>query len=646
MPTIKTAIQINDMMSQQFKAMNMAMSTVIESFQTLHHETGRAIDVSALNAAQRELQSVEANFNQIENEIRQANEQQQRLNNNMRSGERQSDRLLSSLKGIAATYLSIQGAMSIMGLSDDLTNTTARLNMVNDGLQTTEELQRMIFDSAQRSRGQYMQTADIVAKLAQRAGDAFNSNKEAIQFAENLNKQFVIAGASQQEIASASLQLTQALGSGVLRGEELNAVFEAAPNVIQTISDYMEVPIGQIREMASNGEITAEIVKNAMLSATGDINAQFEQMPYTFAQVWNLFLNNMYQIFEPLIQVIGAGAQFIYDNWSILEPVFWGLVAAVGAYAIAVATAKIATSGFFATLMTNPLFWVAAAVGVVVGMIYKWVQAVGGIKVAWAMAVNWILTSWDWVKIGFMSGVYFVLDLFDKMKLGMAVVSTAIQNMMGDMKTGSLLILQNMVNGAIDIINKFIDAINWLPFIYIEPITQVTFGTTAQIENEARKAARNAELNSYASDIASAIARRDSSLEQMKSEARAATAERKAEIAAMQADIANQKASEDMYDYSAQAMAFDELQKSSADTAGNTKRIADSVDMSQEDISYLKDIAEREAINRYTTGEIKVDMKNENYINNDMDIDGVIDRFGEKVEEVVEVLAESGEFDV
>src|SRR5690606_1395114 len=110
-----------------------------------------------------------------------------------------------------------------------------------------------------------------------------------------------------------------------------------------------------------------------------------------------------------------------------------------------------AAKAFFATLLSNPLFWIAAVIGVVIALIYKWIQAVGGIKVAWAIAVNWILTAWDWLKIGFMTGVYWVLDLFDKMKLGMAVISTAIQNMMGDMKVGTLLILQNMVNGAIDI---------------------------------------------------------------------------------------------------------------------------------------------------------------------------------------------------
>lgn len=201
------------------------------------------------------------------------------------------NQLLSTMKRIASVTALIAAGKKAMGLSDEFAQTTARLNLMNDGLQETEDLQRLIYESAQRSRTSYTATADVVAKLGQRAGQAFSSNAETIQFAENLNKQFVIAGASQQEIASASLQLTQALGSGVLRGEELNAVFEAAPNIIQTIADYLDVPIGKIRDLAADGQITADIVKDAMLSATENINEQFEDMPITFSQAFSLATN-------------------------------------------------------------------------------------------------------------------------------------------------------------------------------------------------------------------------------------------------------------------------------------------------------------------------------------------------------------------
>ena len=210
--------------------------------------------------------------------------QQQRHTEEIKRTNNAAGNLLRTFKRIAVATGAVSLAKSFLGMADQQTQITARLNLMNDGLQSTAELQDMIYASAQRTRSEYATTTQVVAGLGQRAGNAFSSNAEIVQFAENLNKQFKIAGASQQEISSASLQLTQALGSGVLRGEELNAVFESAPNIIQTIADYLGEPIGSIREMAADGQITAEIVKNAMLKATDKIDAEFRQMPMTLAE--------------------------------------------------------------------------------------------------------------------------------------------------------------------------------------------------------------------------------------------------------------------------------------------------------------------------------------------------------------------------
>lgn len=292
------------------------------------------------------------------------------LDNSRESGQK----LLGVLQAAAATIGGIAAVKKVFDLSDELTNTTARLNMMNDGMQTTEELQQQIFAAAQRSRAEYSTTADVVASLGQRAVDAFNSNAETIQFAENLNKLFVIAGASQQEMASASLQLTQALGSGVLRGDELNSVFEAAPNVIQTIADYLDVPIGQIRSMAADGEITADIVKNAMLGATSNIDRQFEAMPQTIAQVWTKIKNQALMALQPILEKIneivnsekldefvdglvnGLGivadvaatafqyivdlGSFISNNWSTIGPIVTTVAAAFVVYKLGVEGAR------------------------------------------------------------------------------------------------------------------------------------------------------------------------------------------------------------------------------------------------------------------------------------------------------------------
>lgn len=287
--------------------------------------------------------------------IQRAVEEQERLTEETQQTESATSSLVKAIRDLATVAGAVKLTESFLSMADEQAQIKARLELMNDGSQDTDELQDMLYNLAQRTRTDYSSTASMVAGLGQRAGDAFSSNAEIIQFVENLNKQFAIAGASQQEIASASLQLTQALGAGALRGEELNAVFEAAPNIIQTIADYMGKPIGSIREMAAEGEITAEIVKNALLSATKNIDEQFLQMPMTLAQAftmgknaiqkslrdslegWNDFLNSdtgqttmarMINLFAIMaeggaqaLSVIGQGALWASNNLGFILPV-------------------------------------------------------------------------------------------------------------------------------------------------------------------------------------------------------------------------------------------------------------------------------------------------------------------------------------
>jgi tape measure domain-containing protein len=602
------------------------------------------MDISNANAAYDQLQNT---ISETEMYLRDNVDEQGRFNQRIQEGQKHADSLLSTVKKMAAAYLSVQTARKAINLSDTLSQTGARLSMIVDDGGSVQELENKIFASAQRSRANYLQTADVVAKLGLRAGEAFSSNAETIQFAENLNKQFIIAGASQQEMASASLQLTQALGSGVLRGEELNAVFEAAPNVIQTIADYLDVPIGSIRNMASEGQITADIVKNAMLLATDDINAQFEQMPMTFAQVGTIIGNTFLQTFDPIIQTVGKAAQWIYDNWSTIEPVFWGLAAAVGVYTAATLIQNAVTwlsvaanRALITTLLANPIMWIALAVGVLIGMIYKWVQSVGGLEIAWKIAMNGILTAWDWVKIGFFTGIYWVLDLWDKLKFGIMTASVGIQNFMGDMKTNVLMILQNMVNGAIGIINDFINLLNKIPGVSIDAVQGVTFGTTAQLENEAAKSAREFDLNDYRSQIEAGMLERDATLNQMKADARSATASRQAEIAQMQVEANLSKVNANIPGFDPE-----QLGMTLGNISDDTDSIAGSMEMTGEELKYIRDLAERDAVNKFTLADFKVEQTNHfGDIRETADLDGVVAYLEEKVNETLEAVAEGVHF--
>lgn len=541
----------------------------------------------------------------------------------------------SKMGGLIRSAMTAIGVKKIVELADNMTSTRARLDLMNDGLQTTAELEDKIMASANRSRASYQATADAVSKMGIMAKDAFGSNDELIAFSELINKQFTIAGTSAAGIDAAMLQLTQAMSSGVLRGEELNSVFEQAPTIIQTIADYLGVPIGKIREMAAEGQITSTIVKNAMLSSADEINAKFEQMPMTFSQVWTIAKNAILDAFTPVLTMIGQGAQWIYDNWSTIAPIFWGLAAAALGYAVALGIQTAATwiangaaKTFFTTLLTNPLFWIALAIGVVVAAIYKWVQSVGGIKVAWLITCNAILTAWSWVKIGFMTGVYWVMNLFNRLQLTFATVSTNIQNFMGDMKAGVLTILQNMVNSAIDIVNGFINTLNKIPGVSIDLIDQVTFGTTAQLENEAAKQARADDLAAYQKQIDNQIAKRDAALNTMKAEARAETAQREAEIAAARAESAEQRTAADGFDSNV----------GTVDTVGTVGSVDSDINIAEEDLKFLRDVAEMRFVQNFVTltPTVAVDAQ----ISEKVDVDEVVNRIETKLEDEFAAAAE------
>ena len=570
------------------------------------------------------------------------------FNDRQEEAERKAEKVKSAWSGLGKIIGPIMAAFSakkVIELADSMTSTRARLDLMNDGLQTTAELQDMIMESANRSRASYQTTADAVSKMGIMAADAFSSNAELIAFSELINKQFTIAGTSAAGIDAAMLQLTQAMSSGVLRGEELNSIFEQAPTIIQTIADYLGVPIGQIRAMAQEGQITSTIVKNAMLASADEINAKFESMPMTFAQVWTIASNIALEAFTPVLTIIGQGAQWIYDNWSTIAPIFWGLAAAALGYAVALGIQTVATwiangaaQAFFTTLLTNPLFWIALAIGVVVAAIYKLVQSVGGLKVAWLIVCNVILTAWDWVKIGFKTGVYWVMDMWNRLQLAFYTAGVNIQNFMGDMKAGVLTILQNMVNGAIDIVNGFINTLNKIPGVNIGLIDQVTFGTTAQLENEAAKQARASDLAAYQEQINSQIAERDAALSAMKADARAATAQRDAEIAAAKADAAAAKAeSANGTDWAAYAQdGVGDI--GNVDKVGSVGSIDEDVNIAEEDLKFLRDVAEMRYVQNFVTltPTVAVDAQ----VSERVDIDEVVSRIETKLEDEFSAAAE------
>ena len=197
-------------------------------------------------------------------------------------------------------------AVAATQTADELTSIRSRINLINDGSQTTAEIMNKVYDAAQRSRGSYIDMADSVAKLNMLAKDAFSSNDEAIAFVEQLNKQFKISGASVQEASAAMYQLTQAMAAGKLQGDEFHSIMENAPLLAQSIANEMGLTVGQLKEMSSQGLITSDIIKEALFNSAEETNAKFAEIPMTFAEVGQSIQNELIQAFQPVLEQISS----------------------------------------------------------------------------------------------------------------------------------------------------------------------------------------------------------------------------------------------------------------------------------------------------------------------------------------------------
>lgn len=617
------------------------MTSKLRKITTALSRTNRALEVTDTLSDQV---NPGANFEKASSAVSRASGQVDNFNRKQQQAQNEAKGVANawgSVKKYISSALAAISVQKVIDLADTMTTTRARIDLMNDGLQTTDELQSMIMASANRSRAAYQTTADAVSKMGIMAKDAFGNNAELIQFTELINKQFTIAGTSAAGVDAAMLQLTQAMSSGVLRGEELNSIFEQAPTIIQTIADYLGVPIGQIRAMAAEGQITSTIVKNAMLSSADEINAKFNAMPMTFAQVWTLAKNIALEAFGPVIQAIGAGAQWIYENWSTIAPIFWGLAGAAIAYAVALGIQTAATwiangaaKAFFVTLLSNPLFWIALAVGVVIAALYKMIQAVGGVKNAWEICKAALVVAWTALKVAFFAVYNWIANLIDKLKLCWQKAGVAIANFMGDMKVSVLTILQNMINGAIGIINDFISLLNKIPGVNIDLIEQVTFATTAAAENEAAKQARADALNQYESDIKAAQAQRDATYSAAKQELADATATLSETYANARAEAAQANSDAGTSDWNVNGT----NDVGNVDSVGSVGSIENDVNIADEDLKFLRDVAEMRYVQNFVTltPTVAVDAQ----ISEKVDVDEVVTKIEKKLEDEFTAAAE------
>lgn len=707
MATIRTAIALYDGVTSPLRNMQKAMGIVLNSFESMQRASSNAVDVSAIQEAREELARAETAFDSIEQNIRDANDQQQRFNRSICDGSSAADGLWQKMKGIAATVGGMIGLKQALGTSDQLTQTNARLNNAlikfDDG-GSIEELEAKVMASAQRSRAYYMDTAAAVAKLGTNARDAFTNMDEVIAFSELVNKSFVIGGAGAQEQSAAMLQLTQAMASGVLRGEELNSIFENAPGIIQSIAKYLDVPIGQIRTMASEGQITADIVKNAMFEAAGDIERTFSNMPKTWGQIWTGMKNKALSIFAPILTKINElanselvakltdgivnglaaiatvanmildlminVASVVVDNWSWLSPIILGVAAALGVYYgaqlaantvgliskgvhIAMAGAKMiqlaatgaltaataaetaAQYGLNAALYACPLVWIIILIIALVALFYAAVAAVNKFA-GTSVSATGIICGAFMAALAFIGNIFIALwnvaaEVFVLIYNLVATVANFIGNVFND-PVGAVcrlfFDLADTVLGVLQALASAIDAIfgsnlagavqGWRDSLggWVDE----TFGKGTEVM--AKMSADDLKLDRFEYGAAFDLGYNfgegiDSKVSGL------------FDGSAMDSmgafDIGN---------------TLDGIYGNTGDTAGNTAAMSDALDITEEDLSYLRDIAEREAINRFTTAEIHVEQHNENHISKDADLDGIMDAWANDFAEKLDVSEE------
>ena len=713
MATIRTAIALYDGVTSPLRSMQKAMGIVLNSFESMQRASGNAVDVSAIQEAREELARAETAFDSIEQNIRDANDQQQRFNHSIRGGTSAADGLRQKMKGIAATVGGMIGLKQAFGTSDQLTQTNARLNNAlikfDDG-GSIKELEAKVMASAQRSRAYYMDTAAAVAKLGTNARDAFTNMNEVIAFSELVNKSFVIGGAGAQEQSAAMLQLTQAMASGVLRGEELNSIFENAPGIIQSIAKYLDVPIGQIRTMASEGQITADIVKNAMFEAAGDIERNFSNIPKTWEQIWTGMKNKALSMFAPILTkinqiansskfetvsngVIGAlaaiasvatvvldllinGASWVVDNWSWLSPIILGVAAALGVYygrLLLVKGAELASAAVSGAVAVAKGI-MAAATMLVTGATWAQVTAQYGLNSAmYACPLVWIII----LIIALVALFYAAVAAVNKFA-GTSVSATGIicgAFMAALAFIGNIFIaLWNVAAEVFVLIYNLVATVaNFIGNVFNDPVGAVCrlFFDLADTVLGVLQALASAIDAIFGSNLAGAVQGWRDSLGGWVNSTFGKGTEVMAKMSAddMKLGRFEYGAAFDMgyefgqgvedtvgglFDFSAMdslgadtldafnlGNTLDGIYGNTGDTAENTVAMSDALDITEEDLSYLRDIAEREAINRFTTAEISVDMSGmKNNISNGMDLDGVISGLTEGVNEAIDSMAE------
>lgn len=702
MATIRSQMVLNDGISGVLKRITNGLSTTLNAFEQVQRASGRAVDVTQIQAARAALAEANRDVDNMAEAYRRAAQQEEVLNKGLRNGASAADGLLGKVKGIVTTLAAGAGAKAVLGLSDQLASSSARLSLIVDDGGSVDALEQKIMASAQRSRASYLGTMQTISKLGLQAGDAFNSNDELIRFTELLNKNFVIGGSSATGQAAAMYQLTQAMGSGRLQGDEYRSIIENAPMLAGAIEEYMrnvQGATGAMKDWSSEGLLTADVIKAAVFNSADEVEARFQQMPMTWGQVWTQMQNKAIAAFDPVLSKLNqvanserfetvtdgivsglatiaavagvvldlliSGGSLVVDNWSWLEPIVWGLVAAFVAYntvalitnglnaatalaegvkaaALAMSTgatfaATVAQYGLNAALLACPITWIVLLIIALVAAFYAAVAAInhfagtslsatgivmGAFAVAGAFIINLILGV-----------VNFVIGIGVELYNLIATFANFFANVFND-PVGAII---NLFAGMFDFILGIVQsAASLIDTVLGTDMSSAVAGFRNTVATKVE------EIVGDQVEVMEKLNASDYQIQRIEyGDAWAAgnSLGRGIEDAVGGLFNFDLGAAEN---YGADSpFALDDISNNAALTAANTGATADALTATTEELEYLRDIAERDAINRFTTAEVKIDMTGmQNRIEGGADLDGVISALTDGFTEALLTAAE------